>query len=696
MGLIQRLFTKADVPTPAYTQPFTKADVPTPAYTQPLTNWQIIKEAMAGYSNDVMADYQKLGNPLMTNDTVFTCVNKIANNISQVPFIIKDGKDEPVSYDNPIQKLFRYVNVNDNRFDLWNQMLMSLELTGKSYLILEGFVRGIPSYMWVANASLMETVLDKVGMVSHYLYGPESKQIRIEPEAVIFFRYTHPDNPYDGLSPITAARMNILFQWYAYRYQVNFFKKGAQVPGFLKKVSPRPLTKEQKEDLNKELAKTMHGESISHQIHIFSSDLDYVSLGTSQKDMEFINLISHSEERILNVFQVPKAVLGYTDTTFNNMAEAKKSFWTDNLMPKMKMIEEVLRTNFFDRFGLAYYGEFDTSGIPELQENMIEKAEVEFKLAQTAQIYILAGVPFQAINERLELGFEKIPEPEKEAVVEIEKSLDVEDIETVIKQYEQKKAIDREKALLTDRDLLDMEYGQVVKAMSGPEKELITKIKNFWKSQFKLVIGKLKQEKTEKGLSEDLIAFINSLDWETGFFDEVKGLVEDTYISGARRTFYGVGINFNINPARTLAYLAERQLKLSDSPVVVRDALIDGITQGSTSDEIAEAIKHNFNVAEGRAKAIARTETTAAYNGGRVDGMVELGIKRKAWVHSNDSTVRESHRISQTVGTKELFTLRDGEKVGYPGQGSASNAVNCRCTVISVLGDEDTEQLLNM
>jgi uncharacterized protein with gpF-like domain len=86
-----------------------------------------------------------------------------------------------------------------------------------------------------------------------------------------------------------------------------------------------------------------------------------------------------------------------------------------------------------------------------------------------------------------------------------------------------------------------------------------------------------------------------------------------------------------------------------------------------------------------RAKLISITESTSAYNGGRVEGMKELHINRKQWVHSHDQKVRDSHLIDETVDVDKPFTLRDGVRVMYPGDGPPEDSCNCRCVVISVL-----------
>lgn len=89
------------------------------------------------------------------------------------------------------------------------------------------------------------------------------------------------------------------------------------------------------------------------------------------------------------------------------------------------------------------------------------------------------------------------------------------------------------------------------------------------------------------------------------------------------------------------------------------------------------------------ARRIARTEIMGAYNGGQYEkhqAMAEvLGIRRvKRWLATPDTRVRNSHWIAhgQVREADEPFRV-GGEDLRYPHDplGSASETVNCRCTL---------------
>lgn len=92
-----------------------------------------------------------------------------------------------------------------------------------------------------------------------------------------------------------------------------------------------------------------------------------------------------------------------------------------------------------------------------------------------------------------------------------------------------------------------------------------------------------------------------------------------------------------------------------------------------------------------RAKAIARTETTSAYNSGTqagYDSLLDEGVAfEKEWLVVSDEDLRRSH--SEMGGKKVAgggnFSL-GGVEVPYPGHPSlpARERVNCRCTTGAV------------
>ena len=149
---------------------------------------------------------------------------------------------------------------------------------------------------------------------------------------------------------------------------------------------------------------------------------------------------------------------------------------------------------------------------------------------------------------------------------------------------------------------------------------------------------------------------------------------------------------FTMAPAEVKDFLAARENKLSGVPQSCFDriqaSLQAGIDAGDTTAELSARVKAEFNtIADGEARRIARTETSAAYGKGRSTAMQSAGVQYKQWLTSGNDNVRPYHAEAngQIVPIDEPFIV-GGEELQYPGDeaGSAGNVIECHCVSIAV------------
>lgn len=121
----------------------------------------------------------------------------------------------------------------------------------------------------------------------------------------------------------------------------------------------------------------------------------------------------------------------------------------------------------------------------------------------------------------------------------------------------------------------------------------------------------------------------------------------------------------------------------------LRETLSEGVNQGEDMGQLARRVKDTWsNLGDGRAKVIARTETMSTVNGGQFITYKNEGVKGKEWLSTQDDRTRDAHRDAdgQVRPIDDDFDVMD-EKLSYPGdpKGSASNVIQCRCTILPVL-----------
>ena len=118
-----------------------------------------------------------------------------------------------------------------------------------------------------------------------------------------------------------------------------------------------------------------------------------------------------------------------------------------------------------------------------------------------------------------------------------------------------------------------------------------------------------------------------------------------------------------------------------------------GILLGESNQRIAKRLLTELpNMNKASAIRTARTATTSAENGGRLDTFKQaeqMGIPiKKQWRATHDGRTREEHILAdgQIVGVDEPFIV-GGEELMKPGDDSGSgwNIYNCRCRMYSIV-----------
>lgn len=124
-----------------------------------------------------------------------------------------------------------------------------------------------------------------------------------------------------------------------------------------------------------------------------------------------------------------------------------------------------------------------------------------------------------------------------------------------------------------------------------------------------------------------------------------------------------------------------------------KKAIETGKTPAERATLVKEVSKQAANGEEGpftmtRAVTVSRTLSTAAANGGKLEGWKQSGlVKKKRWRAANNKRTRKDHKEvnGDEVDIDKPFIV-GGEKLMHPGDpsGSAKQIVNCRCTMQAV------------
>ena len=97
------------------------------------------------------------------------------------------------------------------------------------------------------------------------------------------------------------------------------------------------------------------------------------NLDFTPRDFDFMEATAEIRNITSNVLNVPDLLIGGKDNAkYNNMQEAKKALYTENIIPAAEQIKSCINRLFQKDFGHNELIDFDTSKIEVLKDNKIE------------------------------------------------------------------------------------------------------------------------------------------------------------------------------------------------------------------------------------------------------------------------------------------------------------------------------------
>jgi len=213
--------------------------------------------------------------------------------------------------------------------------------------------------------------------------------VMFEPNEVYHSKLFNPnaknERSLHGLSPLRAAARTVsklnqielteLKQFENQSPPYVLFKEIANTGNGID-ANPNRLTDPQRAEIIKEIKKSASEKTRGLPL-VLKDKMGKLDLGSKLADMTVIESSSAGIIALCAVYGVPPELFGYGQKTYNNMATARKSAWTDCIMPNLDRVTQTFNACLI--YGIPEYKdlrfEFDYSDVEELQEGIKEKVE---------------------------------------------------------------------------------------------------------------------------------------------------------------------------------------------------------------------------------------------------------------------------------------------------------------------------------
>lgn len=329
-------------------------------------------------------------------------INRILRAVTSVPWKAAQRKGD--QYEDlpghPLEQLIARPNPFMTRQKLFGYLIVHL-YTGGNHLWSKVRARGAPVELWPIIPDGIKPVPDQAKFISKYQYDKDGVKKDFEPKDVVHFMFIDPSNPYWGMAPLKAAAMAVDTDVEAARFGKVGLQNRAVTDGVFS--FAQPLTKVQWEEARQMVREQQQGADNARMPWVLGSGAQWNQMSLSPAEMDFIKSRQFTREEILSVIGVPPPMAGiYDNATLANIQTSRKIFWLDTIIPLLTDLEEAMNLGLTPEFGDDLWLYPDLSKVEAIADNFNEKVNTADKLWRM-------GVPFDKVNQRLDLGFDPIP-----------------------------------------------------------------------------------------------------------------------------------------------------------------------------------------------------------------------------------------------------------------------------------------------
>jgi HK97 family phage portal protein len=284
---------------------------------------------------------------------VYVAVNRISEAAALVPLRVfhasAHGRVE--APDHPLTRLLAAPNPHLSRFELIEQTVGALELTGNAFWYLAADAQGRPAEIWPLPPDRVSVVPDPLRYLRGYVYELDGLRLPLEPEEIVHFRRWHPANDYYGLSALEAARLAVTSDRAMAEWNYATFGRDNGVPAGI--VSIREFVSDADFERIQRDWKASYGGTQRRTAFLRGGGIEWHDIGLSHQDLDFLKGREAHRDEILQIFGVPTGLIS-DNATEANATVAERLFIERTLYPKLVRIAQKITADllpFWQRGG---------------------------------------------------------------------------------------------------------------------------------------------------------------------------------------------------------------------------------------------------------------------------------------------------------------------------------------------------------
>jgi HK97 family phage portal protein len=337
-------------------------------------------------------------------------IKKVVDSFSVLTPRVVDQNNDAIEA-HPLTELFEHGNDAHGISDCWAAWTNHVYLGGEAFLEVTSDTRGRPVELWPRRPDQIGVKPDlarpNYPIATGYTW--EEGGAEYEADEIIHWKFDNVLNPWRGIAPLTAIRASLVIDIFAQHWSKSTLQRGGNPDVAV--IAPQGITKTEREDYEATYIEKFRGwENWERQIPLILEDgvTDIKPLSWPPSDMQWLDQRKMARDEIAAILGVPDRLMGFGADTYDTDEKRKadmRQFWTLTLIPLINFRDNWLNTFWTKRRPLLRPNETivtDLSSVDVLQEDIGPKVDTAGKLFSM-------GVPFNIIDERLDLGIGGVP-----------------------------------------------------------------------------------------------------------------------------------------------------------------------------------------------------------------------------------------------------------------------------------------------
>lgn len=567
--------------------------------------------------------------------------------------------------------------------ELWD---LDKSLAGNAYGLIAPLSDDV--VVWRLRPDRISIDKDARGHIGQYVYmeGMPGEE-KYDPEQILHFKFADPGDDLFGLAPLKAAAKLVDTLNAGVESNYSTVKQGS-LPRAM--VSPKsPMGPDQYADSLKKFKEQMTGPENARKWLFPAEPYDVTPLSMSPIELDLLRSFVTYEAGCCKVLHVHPEAIGALDAKFENKEWAILAKWAGPVKSRAFEIRAVLNHKFGPLFNLVdpksaapgeLYLDVDLSDTPDA------RAAREKRLEKAPKIWA-CGVPWNQINEQMDLGFEPI---EGGDIGYVPATV----LPVGMGQEDEGRAT---RAINPSQGSFRTVWASISRRKAGWERGVAVKVSELFQAERKAVLRKVGKGHVDvdyviDGRAAAWTKLVSTVaravieDFGQQVADELNGgrsVAEDLEVRLEQRQEYEFDPWTEAIQDHVVTTTATHVTEIGETTKrALRGAIKEGLDAGESMTQISKRIGATFADWEGgtssyRAMLIARTEVHSAAGYAMHESARQSGVaQKKGWLDAGDDRVRDSHAGNTAAG---WIDFDDPYPNGAQHPGDGTDDIGCRC-----------------